>query len=86
MKKNGRYWLFAFNYNDVKGGINDFIFSFNNIDEFENLIVNKDIYNYYHVLDTNSNFHFSGDLGTITKWICKNIGGEIYESQEFKRN
>lgn len=79
MKKNGRYWMFAFDNKHSRGGINDFIFSFNNISEFEENILHKINHTTYQVLDTNTNYHFEGDIGTVTKWVCKNIGGEIYE-------
>ena len=80
MNKRGRYWIFAFN-DESEGGMNDFLLSFNNIDEFEDkcLSVNVADFTTYQVLDTNTNFHHEGDFGTITKWICKWIGDEFNE-------
>lgn len=79
MNKKGRYWVFAFDDCYPLGGMNDFKFSFNNLEEFEERILEKTDYMYFQVLDTNSNFMFDGDIGTITKWVCRNIGDEIYE-------
>jgi hypothetical protein len=74
----GRYWIFAFN-NIPRGGLNDFKFSFNNIEEFEDRCLDiHDSYREYQILDTKTNFHIDGDLGTITRWVCKNIGDEHY--------
>ena len=80
MNKRGRYWLFAYEKDNPKGGMNDFIFSFNTIEDFEekstNLITK---YTYYQILDTQTNFDIDGDFGRIAKWICKNIGGDCYD-------
>lgn len=76
--KRGRYWIFA--YDEPVGGMEDFKFSFNTLDEFEedisHMIIN---YNQFQVLDTETNYHYMGDIGTVVKWVCKNIGGEVYE-------
>jgi hypothetical protein len=78
MNKNGRYWMFAFD--NPEGGMSDFRFSFNNIEEFEEKSLNMiNKYTHYQVLDNRTNFHVDGDFGTITKWVCKNIGDEYYE-------
>lgn len=82
-RKNGRYWVFAFNFCSPSGGMGDFRFSFNNIDEFEDFIIKIINYDSYQVLDTNTNFCFDGDLGTVTKWVCKNIGDEKYEETSY---
>lgn len=79
MNKRGRYWIFAFNKEYPSGGMNDFLFSFNTIDEFEDKSIKLSLdYTHYQILDTHTHFHYEGDFGTITKWICKNIGGEDY--------
>lgn len=79
--KSGRYWVFAFNRNSPSGGLKDLQFSFNTIEEFEDsiLAITDRGYTEYQVLNTDNNFDFSGDLGTVTKWVCKNIGGEGYD-------
>ena len=75
MNKNGRYWIFA--YTSPEGGMKDFRFSFNDVEQFEikSMEVITD-YKIYQILDTETNFHVEGDFGTITKWICKNIADE----------
>lgn len=83
MSKKGRYWMFAFDECYPIGGIKDFRFSFNNIEDFEDLIIKFMNFDSYQVLDTNTHFHFEGDLGTVTKWICKNIGDEVYEETNY---
>ena len=76
----GRYWIFAFNNDKPLGGLGDLKFSFNTVEEFEDNIlkITNGEYNRYQILDTNTNFDFEGDLGTVTKWVCKNIGDEGY--------
>lgn len=60
--------------------MNDFRFSFNNVEEFEERSVDMTkIYANYQLLDTKTHFHLEGDFGTITKWVCKNIGDEGYD-------
>lgn len=78
--KRGRYWVFAFNKDNAKGGLNDLKFSFNTVEQFEEEIfsLNKN-YDTYQILDLQTRVEFQGDIGTITRWVCKNIGGEIYE-------
>ncbi|MFQ3543441.1 hypothetical protein Q7A53_05095 [Halobacillus rhizosphaerae] len=76
--KKGRYWLFAFN-EEPNGGLNDYLFSFNTIEEYEEEILEHKFYDQYQLLDTRTHFHFSHDIGELTKWICKNIGDEGYE-------
>lgn len=79
MNKRGRFWIFAFTDNP-KGGMDDFIFSFNTIEEFEEKVEKLIImYRNYQLLDTTTHFHIDGDLGRIAKWVCKNIGGDCYE-------
>lgn len=78
--KRGRYWVFAFNQDNAKGGLIDLKFSFNTVEQFEEAILSlEESYDVYQILDTQTRFDFQGDIGTITKWICKNIGGERYE-------
>jgi hypothetical protein len=76
--KKGRYWIFA--YNEPIGGMEDFQFSFNTVEEFEEEISKIAIkFHRFQVLNTETRYHFTGDVGTVIKWVCKNIGGEIYE-------
>lgn len=78
--KRGRYWVFAFNRDNAKGGLIDLKFSFNTVEQFEEAILSlEESYDVYQILDTQTRFDFQGDIGTITKWVCKNIGGETYE-------
>lgn len=79
--KRGRYWVFAFNKDNAKGGLSDLKFSFNTVNEFEESILSLGIseFNIYQILDTNTKFNFEGDIGIVTKWVCKNIGDERYE-------
>jgi len=79
--KSGRYWMFAFRRESALGGLDDLKFSFNTMEEFEDriLAITSEGYDHYQILDTFNNFDFEGDLGTVTKWVCKNIGGEGYE-------
>ena len=77
--KKGRYWIFSFDSCYPSGGMNDFRFSFNNLQEFEDGILEVTGYDVYQVLDTESNYHFKGDIGTITKWVCKNTGEDTCE-------
>jgi len=72
-KKSGRYWIFAFDEDCPIGGMNDFKFSFNNLEEFEDNILKNTNYTTYQVLNTETNYHYEGDLGTVTRWVCKNI-------------
>lgn len=72
-KKSGRYWIFAFDEDYPIGGMNDFKFSFNNLEEFEDNILKNTNYTTYQVLNTETNYHYEGDLGTVTRWVCKNI-------------
>ena len=77
--KKGRYWVFGFDRENPKGGIDDFIFSFNSINEFEEDMIEYTSHNAFQVFDTRNNFSFQGDFGTVTTWICNNIGDERYE-------
>lgn len=82
MKLNrGRYWIFAFKKESPNGGLGDLAFAFNTAEEFEEgvLSVKDKAHKHYQILDTAMNFQFEGDLGVITKWVTKNIGGEGYE-------
>lgn len=82
-KKTGRFWLFAFNGCYPRGGMNDFKFSFNKVEEFEDKILElNEGYGYfdcYQVLNIETHYHMSGDLGTVTTWICRNAGNEKEE-------
>lgn len=77
----GRYWVFAFKEDNPKGGLLDLKFSFNTVEQFEDgvLDLTKDGYTHFQILDIDRNFDYSGDLGTVTKWVCKNIGDEKYD-------
>lgn len=77
----GRYWIFAFHKDRPIGGLDDFKFSFNKVEEFEDKVLEltDEGYASYQLLDSSNRFIFEGDLGTITKWVCKNIGDERYE-------
>ena len=79
--KHGKYWVFAFDNDNPNGGLDDYKFSFNTIEEFEDNILSLTSGGYtgYQILDINTKFIFTGDVGTVTKWVCKNIGGEGYE-------
>lgn len=78
-KKSGRYWLFAFDDFYPTGGMNDFKFSFNKIDEFEDKLSMINKYDNYQVLDIETHYHFSSGFGDMVKLVCKNVGGEEYE-------
>lgn len=73
--------MFAFHKDSPNGGLDDLKFSFNTVEEFEDNILKltDEGYTRYQVLDMNNRFDFEGDLGTVTKWICKNIGDDRYE-------
>ena len=79
--RRGRYWVFAFNPDNPNGGLDDFRFSFNTVEEFEDNILEytDEGYTRYQIIDTNNRFIFEGDLGTVTRWIIRNIGEERYE-------
>lgn len=81
IKKKGRYWIFAFDGYYPSGGMNDYKFSFNTVEEFEEETVScyTTSYQNFQVLDTETHYHFQGDIGTVIKWVCKNVGGECYE-------
>lgn len=78
-KKKGQYWIFAFQGFYPKGGMSDYKFSFNTIEDFEEEILLLPWFDSYQIYNTNTHYLFQGDLGTVTKWICKNIGEEIYK-------
>lgn len=79
--KRKRYWMFAFDKERPLGGMNDLRFTFNTVEEFEDnmLLITDRSFTTYQLLDTFKNFDFVGDLGTVTKWVCRNVGGERYE-------
>ena len=80
IRKKGRYWVFGFDGYYPSGGMNDYRFSFNTIEEFEMEIAEIGTkYQHYQILDTESHYHFQADFGTVVKWVCKNVGGECYE-------
>ena len=78
-KKRGRYWLFAFDGYYPSGGMNDFKFSFNDVEEFEDKLSNISKYDNYQVLDIVTHYHFSSHFSDMVKWVCKNVGNEGYE-------
>lgn len=78
MSKKGRYWVFAYNGFYPLGGLNDYQFSFNTVSEFEEYILESK-FDTYQLLDRDNNYSFNSDLGTLISWVCKNIGGEVYE-------
>lgn len=78
-KKKGQYWIFAFDGYYPCGGMQDYQFSFNTIEEFEEEILSLPLFEFYQVLNIDNHYDFQGDLGTVTTWICKNIGEEKYE-------
>lgn len=78
-RKAGRYWIFAFEGFYPKGGMNDYKFSFNTVEEFSDEILEHRENDGFQLLDTETNYDFQSDFGEMTKWVCKNIGGENYE-------
>lgn len=82
-RKKGRYWVFGFDGYYPKGGMNDYIFSFNDIEEFEEEIL-KQKWDMYQLLDTETHYNFqTHQLDDLTKWVCKNIGDEKYEKTDY---
>ena len=78
--KRGRFWIFALRDYDYRGGLNDFVFSFNKIEEFEDEIIKYTSgCSRFQLLDIETHYNFQSDIGTMTKWVCKNVGGETYE-------
>jgi hypothetical protein len=78
--KKGRWWVFAIEPYAPRGGMEDFKFSFNTVEDFEreiNGMIGK--YASFQVLDIETHYHFQGDFGTVVKWVCKNVGDEDYE-------
>lgn len=83
--KKRRYWVFAFDKDSPRGGLDDLKFSFDTVEEFEEEILDytNEGYTRYQILDTSNSFIFEGDLGTVTRWVIRNVGEERYEDDVY---
>lgn len=79
-KKTGQYWILAFDDYYSNGGIDDYQFSFDTLEEFEEEILTVSVtFNNFQLLNRYDNYHFTSTLDDLTKWVCKNVGDEKYD-------